>query len=525
MKMFKEFGKALLTNLLIFTRMLVDFIVEWALEKYWGDKKVCPALKKDFFVTKSAVELAEMIRNKELTSYQVVSAYIDRIKDVNPFINAIIDGPFVEEAIGEAKKVDEKISSGSISETEWAEKPFLGVPFSTKDSTAVAGKLHTLGITSRKDKKAAENAECVRLVKNAGGIIICTSSVPEINRWQETRNNIIGQTNNPYDNRRTVGGSSGGEGALISSCCTAFGIGTDIGGSIRMPSYYCGIFGHKPSPYMINTKGCTFRTGKEMGSMVTAGPMTRYAKDLRTLFEVLVGPKNANILKLNQKVQVQKLRYFYCLDNDDIKCSKICGDLCKCMKKVTNHFANLTGQDVQLIKLKGIEKSSKMWRYWMTQEPQSFSELLGNGKSLNPFIELAKKLTGMSEFTMASIFSLIDSTLPAENAIEMKALTKQMIEEIEELLGDDGVLFYPSTTHVAPFHYQAFIQVYNFSYWSVLNVLHLPTTQVPLGLNKNGLPMGLQVVATKNRDRHCIAVAEELEREFKGWVAPFPVEK
>jgi fatty acid amide hydrolase 2 len=161
----------------------------------------------------------------------------------------------------------------------------------------------------------------------------------------------------------------------------------------------------------------------------------------------------------------------------------------------------------------------------MTQEPLNFIELLGNGKTLNPFIELAKKFTGMSKFTLGSMYSLIDSVLPAENAEEMKALTKQMSEEIEELLGDDGVLFYPSTTHVAPFHYQTFVQIYNFSYWSILNALHLPVTQVPLGLNKNGLPMGLQVVATKNRDRHCIAVAEELEKQFKGWVPPFPIKK
>jgi fatty acid amide hydrolase 2 len=208
-EMFKEIAKKMLINFLIYVRMLVDFIVEWILEKYWGDKKVCPGLKKDFFLTKSAVELAQMIRNKELTSYQVVSAYIDRIKVVNPFINAIIDGPFAEEAIEEAKKVDERISSGSISEAEWAEKPFLGVPFTTKDSTAVAGKSQTLGAISRKSDKATEDAECVRLMKKAGCIMIAVSSVPEMLLWQETRNNIIGQTNNPYDNRRTVGGSSG----------------------------------------------------------------------------------------------------------------------------------------------------------------------------------------------------------------------------------------------------------------------------------------------------------------------------
>lgn len=118
---------------------------------------------------------------------------------------------------------------------EFAAKPFLGVPFTTKDSTYVGGKLHTLGLISRKTTVAKEDAECVRMAKLAGAIIVATTNIPEVNKWQETRNNLFGQTNNPYDTRRTVGGSSGGEAALIASCGSVFGLGSDIGGSVRMP--------------------------------------------------------------------------------------------------------------------------------------------------------------------------------------------------------------------------------------------------------------------------------------------------
>lgn len=288
-----------------------------------------------------------------------------------------------------------------------------------------------------------------------------------------------------------------------------------------MPAYYCGIFGHKPTTGLVNTRGCTFRTGNEKNTMVVAGPMTRYAADLKPIFEVLVGPKNANILKLDEKVDVKKLRYFYCLDSGDLKCSAIGSDVKKAINRVVSHFYDISGNDVQLVKLKGAENSSKLWRYWMTQEPGNFNSLLGNSKEVNPLIELFKKLTGQSEYTLASIYSLIDSILPAEKAEKMKKITRELDEEIEELLGDDGVLFYPSTTNVAPFHFAAFIQVYNFHYWSLLNVLHLPATQVPLGLNSQGLPLGIQVAAAKNRDRLCLAVAEEMDREFGGWVPPF----
>lgn len=173
---------SLLMNFFYIIRLLVDKLVETVLELYLGDRKKCPNLRKDFFITKSAVEIAELIRNKEIKVYQVVNAYINRIIETNPLLNAVIDGPFME-ALDEATKIDDLIANGSISPEEFSQKPFLGVPFTTKDSTAVGTKLHTLGIVSRKNLKAKEDAECVRLMKEAGAIIIATSSVPEINRW------------------------------------------------------------------------------------------------------------------------------------------------------------------------------------------------------------------------------------------------------------------------------------------------------------------------------------------------------
>lgn len=288
-----------------------------------------------------------------------------------------------------------------------------------------------------------------------------------------------------------------------------------------MPAYYCGIFGHKPTPGLANTRGCSLRSGNEKETMVVVGPMTRYAMDLKPIFEVLVGPKNANFLKLHEKVDVKKLRYFYSLDNGDLKCSAICSEIKKSIDRVVAHFYDISGRDVEFVKLKGAEASSKLWRYWMTQEPGNFNYMLGNSKDVNPLIELFKKLTGQSDYTLASVYCLIDSILPAEKAEKMRKITKELDAEVEELLGDDGILFYPSTTYAAPFHYAAFVQIYNFHYWSLQNVLNLPATQVPLGLNSQGMPIGVQVVAGKNRDRLCLAVADELDRTFGGWVAPF----
>ncbi|KAG4074919.1 hypothetical protein HA402_009344 [Bradysia odoriphaga] len=506
-----------------FFHLVKDFLLNLFCKWYWTNQPLCPPLtREESFLTLSAVDLARMIRTKELSSYKLVESYINRMNKINPVLNAVVDGPFME-ALNEAKSIDTRIENGLVTDDEFREKPFLGVPFTTKDSTAVNGKLHTLGLLSRKTVRSKEDAECIRLVKDAGGIILATSNVPEVNKWQETRNLLIGQTNNPYDVRRTVGGSSGGEAALIASCAIPFGIGTDIGGSIRMPAFYCGIFGHKPTVGIVNTRGCTFRTGKEQSTMVAVGPMTRKACDLLPLMQILVGPETSKSLKFSERVDLSKLRYFYIRESGELRCSAVVSDLQRAMTKVVDHFSEVSDVDPTVATLSNIEYTSKMWRYWMTQEPADFNRLLGNGVKLNGFMELLKKLIGKGEFTMAAIYSLIDEYIPKENADKIKELTRKCDEELTNLLGDDGILFYHSAPIPAPFHFTPLINVYNFSYWSLFNVLHVPCTQVPLGLNSEGVPLGIQVVASRNRDRDCLAVAMELERVFDGWVPPFTV--
>lgn len=333
-KFFVEFLWQIFFYLISLALTLKEKLVELVLSWYLGDRSSnCPPLNdENHFLAASAVELATKIRKRQLTSFELVNACIKRMNEVTPVLNAIIDGPF-QEALEEAKRIDDRIANGQVSEDEFSEKPFLGVPFTTKDSTAVAGKLHTLGLVSRKTTRAKEDAECVALMKNAGGIILATTNVPEVNRWQETRNNLMGQTNNPYDTRRTTGGSSGGEAALIASCASVIGLGTDIGGSIRMPAFYCGIFGHKPTTGSINMRGCTFRTGKEQSTMVAAGPMTKHARDLLPLMKVLIEPRQRNVLKLDEPVNVRKLKYYYIRDSGNIKCTPVTGEMQAAMTK------------------------------------------------------------------------------------------------------------------------------------------------------------------------------------------------
>lgn len=155
-------------------------IIEFALGWYFGDEKtsVPPLTDENLFLSESATQLAEKIREKKLTSYQLISATIRRLNQVNKIVNAIVDGPF-EDALEEAKRIDDRIAAGSISKAEFAEKPFLGVPITIKDSVAVAGKLHTFGAPCRKSVRAQEDAECIKLIRKSGAIIVATTNVPD----------------------------------------------------------------------------------------------------------------------------------------------------------------------------------------------------------------------------------------------------------------------------------------------------------------------------------------------------------
>ncbi|XP_054747514.1 fatty-acid amide hydrolase 2 [Anastrepha obliqua] len=515
--------KSTLSTVIPFIHIILDRFLEFVLGWLLGVFRcvpVPPNKKQEELLSTGAVQLARLIRERKLKSYEVVKAYYDRIVAVNRELNAIVDGPFLE-ALDEARAIDERFEKGEITEAELKTKPFLGVPFTTKDSTEVAGKLHTLGLVSRRNERASKDAECVRLMKESGAIILATSNVPEVNKWIETRNMLIGQTNNPYDYRRSVGGSSGGEAALISACCTAFGLGTDIGGSTRIPAFNCGIFGHKPTTGAVNMRGCTFRSGDEENTMVSAGPMTRYADDLIPIMKVLIEPNMEKKLRLDEPVDLKNLRYFYIPCNNMIQCNPIGSEEQMLMFKVCRHFTNVSGSEVKLATLPNLNMTGKMWRYWMTQEPANFNKLLGNGATLNPFFELFKKLLGRSEFTMAAIYSLIDALLPEEKEQQIREATRHCKEALISMLGEDGILFFHSSPRTAPFHYYPLIKFTDFSYFSIFNVLQVPVTQVPMGLDSRGIPMGIQVVASEMNDRLCLNVAKELERTFGGWVRPY----
>lgn len=199
----------------------------------------------------SATNLAYKIRSKQVTSYEVVSAYIERIKQVQPLVNCVVKDCF-DEALAEAKRVDKLIADASDElkdGAKYSEKnvPLLGVPFSCKECIWVKGMPNSTGVLARKNFVVPYDADVVKHIRQAGAILTCVTNTSEACMWMESSNYLYGTTKNPYNLSRIVGGSSGGEGCIVSSAGSVFGVGSDIGGSIRMPAYFNGVYGHKVS--------------------------------------------------------------------------------------------------------------------------------------------------------------------------------------------------------------------------------------------------------------------------------------
>lgn len=235
----------------------------------------------------SALAAADAIRAKKISSVELTQHVFDRIDRYNPAINAFCY-QLREQAFVQAKKADEALAKGQ------ATGAFHGVPIHVKESFAVAGQPCTWGIPAFKDARPARNAEAVDRLLASGTVLIGGTNVPlNLHDWQ-SYNSIYGTTNNPYDLKRGPGGSSGGSAAALAAGLGYFSMGSDIGGSIRVPSNLCGIYGHKPTLDLVSQQGHIAggnRSGLGFSTLLAVvGPMARSAQDLLAALKIVGGP-------------------------------------------------------------------------------------------------------------------------------------------------------------------------------------------------------------------------------------------
>ncbi|CAH2229051.1 jg17293 [Pararge aegeria aegeria] len=505
-------------------RFILDALTCVLFKLYYGTKGRKLPLIHDDILKQPAVEVARKIRAREISSVDVLNICIQRIKETNPVTNYFIDNRF-ELALKEAKDADDLIKSGSLSiEYLEKEKPFLGVPFTTKDSIGVKGLHMTAGITLRKNCIADKNADVIELLKNSGAIIMGVTNVPEMCMWYESYNCIYGRTLNPYNTTRIVGGSSGGEGVIQTVGGSIFGIGSDIGGSIRMPAYFNGIFGHKPTRRAVSNKGqYPELKNDDVNLYLCVGPMTRFAVDLKHIQKVISGDC-AKTLDLDKPVDIGKLKVFYQFSNGAPLMSEVDPEIKQAMVKVVEHFQLKHKIIAEEKKIEWLKRSQAIWFTTMKNEVPFAAYIMKNPSLASNITEIFKNILGLSGNTLIGLFvALTDQEKFNPESKKYKYFMEArdyLEEEFKTMLGEDGIFLFPTHPVPAPYHNQPLIRPMNFMYTAIINSLGLPATTVPLGLNSDGLPIGIQVVANLNKDRLCFAVAEELEKAFGGWFEP-----
>lgn len=471
----------------------------------------------------SGVALARAIRDRRVTSLAVVQAHVDRARRVNPALNAIVRDRY-DAALREAAVADEKTSS-----VHRDDLPVLhGVPCTIKEAYALEGMPNSAGLWARRNVVATKDATAVARLRAAGAIPLGVTNISELCMWFESQNQVWGRTNNAYDGARTAGGSSGGEGAIVGAGASPIGLGSDVGGSIRMPSFFNGVFGHKPTGGLVPSTGSHPPALNDVQRFDTTGPIVRRAEDLMPVLRIVAGPDGIeegcvlSDLGDPSAVDVRSLTV-YSVEKGP---GAVQGVLVAAQRRAADALV-ARGAKLERRAIPGLARSFEIWSAMMHEGragESRFRDLMAEGSAdFAPWRELARFPLGGSRYTLPGLLLSLFEELPTRftaRTRQILALGKDLSAELAAVLGDRGVMLYPSFPRVAPRHRTPLLAPFQFAYTAIFNVMEMPATQVPLGLDARGLPLGVQVVAPRHQDHLSIAVAMALETSLGGWVPP-----
>ena len=295
-----------------FMRLLGGGAAASFLSSCGSGKRRSPLVENPVFA--SAVDLAGAIRAREISSEEVVRACLRRIDEVNSRINAVVVLR-ADAALAEARDADQALARGKL------KGPLHGVPMTIKDSLDTEGIISTGGTMGRAGFVPEEDATVVERLKAAGAILLGKTNTPELTLSFETDNLVYGRTNNPYDLTRTPGGSSGGAAAIVAAGGAPFDIGSDTGGSICLPSHFCGTAGIKPTSGRVPRTGHIISYGGIHDGLTQLGPIARYVRDLALILRVIAGPdgRDPSIVPMPLRdpgrVSMRRLRVAWHTDN------------------------------------------------------------------------------------------------------------------------------------------------------------------------------------------------------------------
>ena len=454
----------------------------------------------------SASAIAWAIRTQEVSVRDVVEAHLERIEAINPSLNAVVQ-LLSARAMDEARAADQALLRGD------AFGSLHGVPVTIKDSLDTEGVISTGGTKGRAAYVPKEDATVVARLRAAGAILLGKTNTPELTLAGETDNLVYGPTNNPYDLSRTPGGSSGGAGAIIAAGGSPFDIGSDTGGSIRLPAHFCGIAGLKPTSGRVPRTGHVVPYGLgAVDSLTQNGPMARFVEDLALILPIISGVdwRDPAIAPMPigdpHAIRLQGLRVAVHTDNgvktptpETIAAVRAAADvldnaglaITEQRPAALAHAADLANQ-----------LSSADGRAWTRR-------LLGKAgtSELHPW--LSRRMSEAKALDVGDFTALLE---------EVDAYRSEMLG----FLRDYDIILCPVCAFPAPPHGATMEPEMRlgFSYTSAYNLTGWPGVVVRGGVSPEGLPIGVQVVARPWREDVALAVAQHLETALGGWRRP-----
>jgi amidase len=458
---------------------------------------------------KSARELARLIRTRAVSPVEVLDAYLKVIEALNPKLNAIVT-LVADQARDRARHAESAVMKGEPL------GPMHGLPIGIKDVTTTAGIRTTFASPLFKDYVPEEDAEAVRRLKVAGAIVLAKTNTPEFACGADTNNVLFGPTRNPWNPALSPAGSSGGSAAAVASGMLPIAQGTDFGCSIRIPAAFCGIVGLRPTPGL--TPSYPMALAWDPGQL--HGPLARDAEDAALMLDSLVGfsrispisvapPWQSAVAELDRSEEIKGLRIAYVSDIAGIgvesEIDTICRDAASALGKL--------GAQVEDIKFSAGDGRApyQTWRgFWMVgQQYERLSQIEQFGPNLKGSVEAGLKL----------------------NAIDFAAAERvrhQLFQRFRMLFERYDVLLTPAAP-VKPFPVEQNFpdringrSFENYIDWIapayLITLVSLPAATAPAGLSRDGLPIGMQIVAPRFEEPLILRVARQIHQASKvGW--------
>jgi Asp-tRNA(Asn)/Glu-tRNA(Gln) amidotransferase A subunit family amidase len=461
----------------------------------------------------SAVAMAAQIREKKISPVELADAHLAKIERLNPKLNAYVQVD-TERVRREARAAETAVVRG----TEIG--PLHGVPISIKSSIAVAGMRCESGTRLRAGFVADHDAPLVARLRNAGAIILGVTNTPEILMAWETDNLLYGRTNSAWDLERTPGGSSGGEAAAIAAGMSAGGVGSDGGGSIRVPAHFSGICGLKPTPGRIPSTGHFPASSGPFALIGVVGPMARTVADLKALFEIMQGPDDGDScaapvpLQWPGDAEVKQLRIGYFEEDGRTPVTPETRAAIRTAAEALGH----AGFQVEPFRPEGLEEARLLWKKFF---------VAAAGMLIRPMFhdrdrDLSPILKQFLEWSAAEPVLTGESLLDAW--IRRDVARADFLAQMKKY----PILLCPAAAIPAFRHGERSWTIEGktveyldaWSYTEFFNLLGNPGIVVPVSHSSEGLPIGVQIVGRPWEEEKVLAVAAVLERECGAWKMP-----